>query len=53
MFICIPKAAHRSSIELILEYFSVLTPSCGSSQGLSAEVMDYWIDKIQYTSMSL
>ena len=33
--------------------FGVLTPSSGSLQVLSAKVMNYWKDKIQYSSITV
>ena len=50
-----PTNAHSSSVKLILKFafFGVLTPSSWSLQVLSAAVLNFWIDKIKYSSMSL
>jgi hypothetical protein len=57
MFISKPTNAHRSSITLILKLPQHVSLFLHHPQWaytvLSAKVINYWIDKIQYSSMSL
>jgi hypothetical protein len=43
----------KNIIQITLTCFGALTPSLRNSQVLSAKVMDYWIDKTKYRTMSL
>ena len=54
--IMIPTYVQISIVKLILKLlrrFGVITPSSGSLQVVSANVMNYQNDKIQYNSVSL
>ena len=43
----------KINIKITSTYFGVNTPSSGSLQVVSAKVMNYYNDKIQYSSVSL